>query len=135
MPKRLLLITIVALALFAFGGAAEALDLTNRLNTVGTAAQFEDATRSTLAETVGRIIRVFLSILGMVFIAYVVYAGQLWMTARGNEEQIEKAKRIIRGSIIGILITVSAYAITGFVINAIVSINVINTTSTPPPTP
>ena len=47
---------------------------------------------------------------------YVIYAGQLWMTARGNEEQITKAKAIIRGSIIGIIVIFSAYAITNFVV-------------------
>ena len=41
-----------------------------------------------------------------------VYAGYLWMTARENEEQATKAKTIIRTTLIGLVITLSAYAIT-----------------------
>ena len=34
--------------------------------------------------TVARFINVFLGILGTIFIAYVIYAGYLWMTAGGE---------------------------------------------------
>ena len=34
------------------------------------------------------------------------------MTARGNEERVTKAREIIWGAIIGIAVTVAAYAIT-----------------------
>jgi hypothetical protein len=37
------------------------------------------------------------------------------MTARGDEGKVEKAVDIIRASIIGLIITLSAYAITFFV--------------------
>ena len=44
-----------------------------------------------------------------------VYAGYLWMTARGEEEKITKAQNIIKGTIIGLIVVMSAYAITYFV--------------------
>lgn len=65
---------------------------------------------------VARIIRVSLSLLGIIMVALLVYGGYLWMTAGGNEEQITKAKQIIRNAIIGIAIVLSAYAISVFVI-------------------
>ena len=37
------------------------------------------------------------------------------MTAAGNEERVTKATDIIKASIIGLFITMSAYAITTFV--------------------
>jgi flagellar basal body-associated protein FliL len=37
------------------------------------------------------------------------------MTARGNDQQVEKAKNLIIQSIIGLIIILSAYAITAFV--------------------
>lgn len=125
--KKILIILLLSLTLL--GAAPEgtlALDLTGKLDTVGESAEFEEADKNTLAETVGGLIRALLSILGVIFMAYVVYAGQLWMTARGNEEQITKAKAIIRGSIIGLLIVFAAYAITSFVISAIINAGVLS---------
>ncbi len=45
----------------------------------------------------------------------VIYAGILWMTARGNEQQVERAKTLLVQSIIGLVIVFSAYAITRFI--------------------
>jgi hypothetical protein len=69
------------------------------------------------SEAVGKIIKAVLSILGIIFLALTVYAGFLWMTARGAEEQITTAKNIISAAIIGLAITLSAYAITAFVVS------------------
>ena len=64
---------------------------------------------------IGVIIGVILSFVGVVFLLLTIYGGYLWMTASGNEEQVQKAKKIIRNSIIGLLIVFAAYAITAFV--------------------
>ena len=92
-----------------------AVEITKKLTTVAGGAGFQGSTPN-IATTIGIILKGFLSLLGIIFMGYVIYAGQLWMTARGNEEQITKAKAIIRGSIIGIIIIFSAYAITDFVV-------------------
>ena len=70
---------------------------------------------SDLSTIVGTIINAALSLVGIIFLALTVYAGILWMTARGEEDQITKSKNILRASLIGMFITVSAYAITYFV--------------------
>ena len=41
------------------------------------------------------------------------------MTARGKEDQISKAKDIITSTVIGLVITLAAYAITYFVMQAV----------------
>jgi len=41
-----------------------------------------------------------------------IYAGYLWMLARGNEQEVEKAKNIIIYAVIGLVVVLSAYAIT-----------------------
>lgn len=64
---------------------------------------------------VGTIINGALTMIGTIFLILMIYAGFMWMTARGKEEQITKAKQIIVGTIIGLVIVVSAYAITFFV--------------------
>jgi mannose/fructose/N-acetylgalactosamine-specific phosphotransferase system component IID len=117
--KKIILISTFALVIFVLtvtsSLAAEDLNLTGRLSTVGEAAGFGDKAPN-LATTLGQIIRGFLSLLGVVFMAYIIYGGYQWMMARGNEEQLTKAKAVIRGSIIGLIIVLAAYAITSYVI-------------------
>ena len=72
---------------------------------------------TTLSETVGKIIKIVLGFLGTIFLALTVYAGVLWLTAAGNEENIEKANKILKTSVIGLIIILSAYTITFFVLS------------------
>ncbi|OGL77960.1 hypothetical protein A3F28_00220 [Candidatus Uhrbacteria bacterium RIFCSPHIGHO2_12_FULL_57_11] len=71
--------------------------------------------------TVARIINVFMGILGIIAVVIVLYGGFLWMTAAGNEEKVEKAKKMLVAGVIGLAIILSAYAIAQFVINSLVS--------------
>ncbi len=64
---------------------------------------------------IGTLIGVVLSFVGVLFLVLMVYGGILWMTARGNEQQVEKAKDLIIASIIGLIIVMGAYAITSFI--------------------
>lgn len=84
------------------------------LSTVGTAADF--GTES-LTAIVGSVITVFLSILGVIFLILTIYAGAIWMTAGGDGKKVDKAKGILINAVIGLLITLSAYGISVFVIN------------------
>jgi len=66
---------------------------------------------------VAQIIQGALLLTGTVFLILMVYAGFIWMTARGNEEQVTKAKNTIIAAIIGITLVVGAYAISNFVMS------------------
>ncbi|MEK7648162.1 MAG: hypothetical protein AAB384_03990 [Patescibacteria group bacterium] len=68
-----------------------------------------------LRETIGEIVRVVLGFLGLLAVLLVLWAGFLWMTATGNEDQIGKAKGILISAVIGLIIIMSAYAITTFI--------------------
>jgi cbb3-type cytochrome oxidase subunit 3 len=70
-----------------------------------------------LTGTVGTLVKGVLAMVGTIFLVLTIYAGILWMTAAGNEEQVAKAKSIITATVIGLFITMSAYAITSFVGN------------------
>lgn len=76
---------------------------------------------SQLPLIIGKLIRAALGLLGIVMVVLMLYAGFMWMTAMGNAEKVEKAKSTITRAIIGAVIIFSAYAITDFVINAIVN--------------
>ena len=64
---------------------------------------------------VGRVIGAFLSVFGIIFLGLMIYGGYKWMMASGREEEISSAKATIRSAIIGLIIVLSAYAITFFV--------------------
>ncbi len=68
-----------------------------------------------LRTTIGNIVRVVLGFLGLLAVLLVLWAGFLWMTATGNEDQIGKAKGILISAVIGLIIIMSAYAITTFI--------------------
>ena len=90
-----------------------------RLRRVGgtTGAGVDTGTSTTtFAEIIGKIINGAMGLLGVIFVAQMVYAGYLWMTASGEEEQLTKAKHIIRRSIVGLAIVLAAWAITSFVL-------------------
>ena len=108
--------------LFAFVAApVHAQSITNNLQQAGKA--FSGSDKSNLAQVtspaaiVGTIIQVVLGFLGIVATALVVYAGFLYMTARGNDTQVKKALAILRNAVVGLVIIMSAYAITAFVID------------------
>lgn len=68
-----------------------------------------------LPEMVGAIVGIILSLVGVFFLGLMIYGGYIWMMARGNEQEVEKAKNIIINSVIGIIIVVAAYAFTAFI--------------------
>lgn len=75
----------------------------------------EAATETTLATTLGLVINVILSILGVIFLIITIISGIQWMTAQGNEAQVTKAKDSITRAIIGLIVVISSYAIWFFI--------------------
>lgn len=69
---------------------------------------------------IARIINVALGLLGIVALLLILYGGFLWMTAGGEAEQVEKAKRVLINSVIGLAIILSSFAISQFVLNSLV---------------
>lgn len=68
-----------------------------------------------LPELIGAILNTVLSVLGIVLLVIVIYAGFLWMTAGGDPEKVKKAKDLIINATIGLLLILSALAISNFI--------------------
>jgi len=64
---------------------------------------------------VGSIVALILSFVGIIFLILTIYAGLMWMTAQGNNAQVEKAKDLLINAVIGLVIVTAAYSITSFV--------------------
>src|SRR6056297_2584461 len=87
----------------------------------GEAAAIQEATGlsdAPLSVIIGNIINVVLGLLGIVLVGFVIYAGIVWMTA-GDSDQVDKAKRILKNSVIGLTIVLSSWAIASFVISSL----------------
>ncbi|MDD4332973.1 MAG: hypothetical protein PHT51_02570 [Patescibacteria group bacterium] len=68
---------------------------------------------------VANVIRVALGFLGIIAVGIIIYAGWMYMTAAGNAEQIEKAKKTLKAALIGLIIILMSFAIASFVISRI----------------
>ena len=78
-----------------------------------------EAPSGDLATLVGKIIKAALSLLFVILVLLIIYAGWLWMTAGGESKQVDKAQDYIKNAVIGLIIISLAYAITNFVISKI----------------
>lgn len=69
---------------------------------------------------VSNLIYILLGFVGVIFLILTIYAGAMWMMARGNEQEIEKAKATLERAAIGLIIVFAAYAITYFVTSRLI---------------
>jgi hypothetical protein len=84
-------------------------------NTGLVAGGSEDAGETQITNTIATGIEILLGFVGVIFLILMVYAGFMWMLARGNEQAIEKSKHLMESAIIGLVIVLAAYGITVFV--------------------
>ncbi len=70
---------------------------------------------STIPKIVGMIINTLLSVTGLIFIVLTVFAGFNWMTSQGNDEKIKKSQDSLKSSVIGLIVTLSAWTIWNFI--------------------
>lgn len=85
---------------------------------VGQAAGIDQGNTDLLV-IVGNVINVLLGLLGVIFLILVLYAGYLWMTAGGDSKQIDSAKAMLRNAVIGLVVIMSAWAITSFIFGSL----------------
>ncbi|MBI2416206.1 MAG: hypothetical protein HYV33_06140 [Candidatus Kerfeldbacteria bacterium] len=57
--------------------------------------------------------------LGLITVVMIVVAGFMWILAAGEEEKITKAKDLLKGSVLGLIIVLASYGLARFVFVAI----------------
>ncbi|MBT6563099.1 MAG: hypothetical protein HON76_11305, partial [Candidatus Scalindua sp.] len=72
-----------------------------------------------LLETVINIVQWALGLLGLAAVIVIMYGGFIWMTAKGNQDKIAKAKKILFNGLIGLAIILLSWAIVFFVMRTI----------------
>ena len=106
---------LIAFAVFVFV-PHDVFAQTSGLEDVGSASGLSTEDLTTV---IGRIISVVLGTLGVILLVIMIYAGFLWMTAGGNADQVEKAKKWMINGVVGLIIVLASYAITAFIVNAL----------------
>lgn len=82
-------------------------------------AGFQTGTQAaTLDSLVSKGIFVFLGLVGVLFLGLMIYAGIMWMIAQGHEERVTRAKDTLLNALVGLIITLSAYALTYLIITS-----------------
>lgn len=96
-----------------------ATDILDNMEKVATQGGYKEATASSMSYNIGIIINVFFSLLGIIFIILLLIAGYHYMMAQGDTTKTSTALKSIRHAIIGLLLTVGAYAIWTFIFSAL----------------
>ena len=90
------------------------------------ADQYRGATFSHVTSTrdlFGQLTAFALSFVGMVGIILLIYAGFVYITANGEQSKIDKAKKLIWGTVVGLIIVFAVYATVSSVLGLSNAIN------------
>ncbi len=68
---------------------------------------------------IGNVLNALLGFMGIVLVLYFLYGGFLYMTSSGDSKKVESAKDTIKNAVIGMIIIVTAFALTTFVLEAL----------------
>jgi hypothetical protein len=113
--KRIL--HVLAIAIFGLSLVAAPAVLAQTTDPLGLSFGAETGLPDTdIRISIANIIQTLLGLLGLIAVVLILYAGFTWMTSGGNDEKIGKAKKTLISAVIGLVIILSAYAITTFVI-------------------
>lgn len=100
----------------AFAGPADL--LTGGLDATNSAAGGGPGYKAvSLPTLIGSFIQILLGLTGIIFLIIVIYGGIMYMTAAGDGTKVDKAKKMITQSIIGLILIVGAYSISTFIID------------------
>ena len=117
----LALTALLILPYFVFAQTDTDNTISGRLNVVSKIGGYTVEESPDLLSTIGLIINSLLTLLGVIFIIFIIIAGFQWMTAGGNEQKVEKSIDTIKRSVIGLIIILSSWAIWQFIFTALIT--------------
>ncbi len=124
MNKKIKFIIILLLGIFFWGGS-QTFVLADEFG-LGKAATASEIPfkkvknpQTQLTTIVGKVIAQALTFVGILFFILMIYAGIVWMLARGNDAYTQKALGTITAAIVGLIIVIGSYAITNFIFESV----------------
>ncbi|OQB44510.1 MAG: hypothetical protein BWY03_00032 [Parcubacteria group bacterium ADurb.Bin159] len=113
---NIFLILIIIGTVLGITSPVFAAELTEGMEEVLTTSQLPT---TPLVTVIGNIIKWVLGFLGLIATIIIIIGGFQWMSSGGNQEKIDKAKKLMINGLIGLIIVVLAYSISWFIIRAI----------------
>jgi hypothetical protein len=114
MKKIHFIIILIFIAFFLFlSFNAEASIFGNALKNTASGTDYGEP--ASVPQYIAGIVKVLLTLIGIVFVALIIYGGFLYMTAMGESDKVKKGKNVIIASVIGLIIILSGYSIAYFV--------------------
>lgn len=96
----------------------------NNTGLTATAGASSFGSATSLPVLIGRLLDIVVGLSGLLLFLLFTYAGIIWMTAQGDPAKVKKAQGMLSAATIGLIITLSAFAITNFVVtNIVVSVS------------
>ena len=122
--KSFLITIIICIGLFFVSGPILALDegigkLQNTGVNAGLVTEAGKTNPNIVLNQTANVIQVILTIIGILFMCLIIYAGIKWMTASGDNEKVKKARDLIIKSVIGLVIIIVAYSLSYFIVDVI----------------
>ena len=107
--------TVLLLIFTALGGVASAQLISEGdvPSSIAGATGGEGSFRSLILN----VVNFFLLFIGLIAVIMIIYCGVTYVTAAGNQESIDKAKKIIMYAIVGIIIVLISFALVRTVIS------------------
>jgi amino acid transporter len=129
--KKAKIIFLTFLALFVFGFIAKPQpvlagsywDTQIGMDQIGVAYGEDPANPKDIRYQIIKIINVVLTILGLLVVILIIFAGFQWMTSGGNEEKVKKAQTTIKNAVIGLIIIMLAWSVTYWILRRLEYIN------------
>ena len=73
---------------------------------------------TTLQNTVGNVLNVVYGLVGILAVIFIIIGGFKYTTSQGEPGKVQQAKNTIMYALIGLVVTLSAFAITQFALSA-----------------
>ena len=67
-------------------------------------------------EVIGSVIGVFLSLLGVIALIFIIWAGFTWMMSKGDPTKVKAAQDMMKAAVVGLIVVLASYSIASFVI-------------------
>lgn len=118
----LFIVFILVLPYFVFAATTAVNPAIKGLTDVkGSYADITGVPEDDILYIIGRVIGALLSLLGVIFVVLMIYAGYNWMTAAGEESKVETAQETIKRAIIGLIIVAGSYALQVLIFDKLLS--------------
>ncbi len=79
------------------------------------------AGKTTFGGITVQVISIALLVVGSLAVIFLIWGGARYITARGNEEQAEDAKKIIKNAIIGVIVVIFSFAVVNVIAGALIT--------------